>query len=148
MANLGFEIELKWSGTGREGEGTASLSNHEVTYSAPYSMGGKGVGTSPEEFLLAAVCSCYSATLFGVLRKEGLPADQVFIQAEGTVTDYPVKSKFARIRVNPSIAGGVQEKLAEYREAAVTARNKCFIGKTITGNVEYEVGEVSINQAE
>ncbi|QSO52283.1 OsmC family protein [Alicyclobacillus curvatus] len=145
MADLGFEITLQWSGTGRAGEGTARLSNHEVTYSAPYSMGGKGVGSSPEEFLLAAVCSCYSATLFGVLKKAGLPAEQIFIKAEGTVTDYPVKSKFARIRVNPAIDGGLKANIEAYREAALTARDKCFIGKTIMGNVEYEVGEVTIN---
>lgn len=144
VADLQFSTELKWHGTGRDGEGTAMLSAGEIVYSAPASMGGKGVGTSPEEFLITAVASCYSGTLFGVLKKSGLPADQVGVRAEGEVTGYPMQAKFARLRVSPVIVGADMSKLAEYRTAAVKARDKCFIGKTIAGNVVYEVGEVEL----
>lgn len=145
MADLRFSTELKWQGTGRDGEGTVTLSAGAVTYSAPASMGGKGVGTSPEELLIAAVASCYSGTLFGVLKKNGLPVEQVGIRAEGEVTGYPMQAKFARLRVSPAIVGADKLKLAEYESAAVTARDKCFIGKTIAGNVAYEVGDVELS---
>ena len=144
MADLRFSTELNWEGTGRGGEGTVLLASERVTYSAPASMGGKGAGTSPEELLIAAVASCYSGTLFGVLKKEGLSAEQVKIRAEGEVTGYPFQAKFARLQVSPIIVGANQSKLAEYQDAALVARDKCFIGKTITGNVAYEVGNVEL----
>lgn len=144
MADLQFDVNLAWGGTGREGEGTAKMSDQTVRYSAPANMGGKGVGTSPEEFLIAGVASCYSGTLVGVLKKAGMPVDDVAIRAEGIVTGYPMQSKFATLRVHPEIHGGDPEQLDEYRKLAVVARDKCFIGKTIMGNVEYEVGEVKV----
>lgn len=144
MAELAFSVDLKWQGTGREGEGTAQMSEERVHYSAPASMGGKGVGTSPEELLLAAVASCYSGTLFGVLRQEGLPVETISVRAEGSVTGYPVRSKFAVLRVNPTIHGGESGQMENYRRLAHIARDKCFIGKTIIGNVAYEVGYVSV----
>ncbi len=145
MADLQFSTELKWHGTGRDGEGTAALSAGAVAYSAPASMGGKGVGTSPEELLIAAVASCYSATLFGVLKKQGLAVEQVEIQAEGEVTGYPMQAKFARLRVSPTIVGADKSMTSEYMSAAAQARDKCFIGKTIAGNVAYEVGNVELS---
>ena len=145
MADLRFSTKLKWSGTGRDGEGTAELSAGAVTYSAPASMGGKGVGTSPEELLITAVASCYSGTLFGVLKKQGLAVEHVGIRAEGEVTGYPMQAKFARLRVSPTIVGADKSKVSEYRSAAAEARDKCFIGKTIAGNVEYEVGSVDLS---
>ena len=144
MPDLEFQAEVKWSGTGRNGEGRLELSDHSLRYSAPDSMGGKGVGTSPEELLLAAVTTCYSGTLFGVLKKSSLPATDVSIRTEGTVTGYPLQSKFARIRVNPTVHGGNPDQTEDYERLAEEARNRCFIGKTVIGNVEYVVGEVRV----
>lgn len=148
MADLRFATQLQWQDTGREGEGIADLGDGQVTYSAPQSMGGKGVGTSPEELLIAAVGACYSGTLFGVLRKRGLSVEQVAIRAEGTVTGYPMQAQFAGLRVSPTVTGGDPTQTAQYREAAVEARDRCFIGKTIAGNVQYEVGEVNVVETE
>jgi len=148
MADLSFSTDLKWSGTGRDGEGTVMLAQVPQTYCAPASMGGKGAGTSPEELLIAAVSTCYSGTLFGILKKTNLPVEEVIIQAEGTVTGHPLQSKFARLRVNPTVRGGDSGQLAAYQSAAEMARDKCFIGKTIAGNVAYEVGDVQLIPAE
>jgi len=144
MADLSFTTGLKWQGTGRTGEGMVKLAEAQVSYSAPAVMGGKGAGTSPEELLIAAVSTCYSGTLFAVLRKDGLPVDEVLIQAEGTVSGYPMQAKFARLCVHPTIRGGDPTQVVEYQRAAETARDKCFIGKTIVGNVAYDVGDVKI----
>lgn len=146
MADIGFEINLEWSGTGREGEGRAQFSEHglDVTYAAPEAMGGKGSGPSPEEFLMAGVSTCYSSTLFGLLRKQGLPVANVSIRVEGKVTGYPMTAKFSLIRVHPEIRGGNPDAMDEYVRVANEARDKCFIGKTIAGNVEYQVGNVFV----
>ncbi|WP_052012291.1 OsmC family protein [Alicyclobacillus hesperidum] len=144
MADLQFSTHLKWRGTGRDGEGVVTLAEDGVVYSAPASMGGKGVGTSPEELLIAAVASCYSGTLFRLLKKAGLPVEQLEITAEGEVTDYPTQAKFSRLRVSPVIFGADRSRFEEYARVATQARDHCFIGKAIAGNVSYDVGKVDV----
>src|SRR5690606_27643433 len=39
---------------------------------------------------------------------------------------------------------GDEARTAAYADAAASARERCFIGKTIAGNVAYEVGEVKV----
>lgn len=144
MADLTFEISAKWAGTGRTGEGRLTTGGKEITYSAPASMGGKGVGTSPEELLMSAVTACYSGTLFYGLQKAGLPVSTVDIRTQGVVEDYPGKARFARLVVHPTIAGGDPARKPEYEALAVEARDRCFIGKTVRASVQYEVGTVSV----
>lgn len=140
---LTFSAAATWSGSGRLGEGTLRVSAHEILFSAPHEMGGKGTGTSPEELLLAAVCSCYSATLFRLLERRALPVTDLRVRAEGFVSDYPSAPRFARIVVHPTVLGGDTRHLIQYREQAEAARNLCFIGRTVQGNVAYEVGQVA-----
>jgi peroxiredoxin-like protein len=103
MNDLSFEIELRWSGTGREGAGEIQTHDLALELSAPESMGGRGVGTNPEELLVCAVSSCYTATLFGVLHRAKLPVDSVTVDARGTVTGSPERVRFAGIIVSPTI---------------------------------------------
>lgn len=144
MADLTFSIEAEWTGTGREGEGTiytGGTGGQSISYSAPSSMGGKGTGTSPEELLISAVTACYSGTLFAILKRSELPVTRIQIRSEGVVSDYPLKAKFSRLIVTPVIYGADASREQDYSQAALSARNRCFIGKTIIGNVSYEVGQ-------
>ena len=139
-----FEISAQWTGTGRQGEGVMALSAGSVPYSAPANMGGKGVGTSPEELLLAAVTSCYSGTLMRVLQQAKLPGVAVEIKTEGQVTEYPEHARFSRITVHPTIRDGDAARQMEYEEACQVARDRCFIGRTVRDYLEYAVGNVTI----
>ena len=56
---------------------------YEVPYSAPGSMGGKGVGASPETLLISAVTACYSLTLLAYLQKRRLPYREIEVKTEG-----------------------------------------------------------------
>ena len=55
MQELPFQVELDWSGSGREGSGRIVTDDLELELSTPASMGGRGVGTNPEELLVSAV---------------------------------------------------------------------------------------------
>lgn len=145
MVNIKFEAELSWNGTGKDGEGRIKMNKESVRYSSPAEMGGKGAGVSPEDLLLGAVSSCYSGTLYSLLAKKKLSVSHISVKAEGIVTGYPAQMKFSRITVYPTIYNGDETRKKEYQEAVEKARNKCFIGKTIAGNVDYEVGSVQFN---
>jgi len=106
MKDLRFDIELRWSGTGRDGVGEIHADDVSIDPSAPESMGGRGVGTNPEELLVSAVSSCYTATLFGVLRGARLPVASLAVDASGNVTGFPGKARFDRLAASPTILGG------------------------------------------
>jgi len=57
MPDLNFAVELLWAGTGRDGVGEIQTDELTIDLSAPGAMGGRGVGTNPEELLVSAVAS-------------------------------------------------------------------------------------------
>jgi peroxiredoxin-like protein len=147
MSDLQFEIQLNWQGTGQQGEGQIHMGGSTFVCAAPASMGGKGVGVSPEDLLISAVASCYSGTLFGILSNRGLLVQHVHVRAEGLITGYPSQTKFSGIIVHPTVLGGDEDKQSEYEQCARTARKLCFIGKSIEGTMDYEVGEVQVTSS-
>lgn len=144
MSDLDFELQLSWSGTGREGVGRIDTDDLVLELSAPESMGGQGVGTNPEELLVSAVSSCYTAALSGVLRRARLPVRSLAVKATGTVTGFPASARFARIVVTPTVLGGDPARQDEYEAAADAAHDRCFIGRTLTPDVAYEVGAIEV----
>jgi osmotically inducible protein OsmC len=144
MSDLDFDVELMWSGVGREGAGEIQTDGFALELSGPESMGGRGVGTNPEELLVSAVSSCFTATLFGVLRRAQLPVDSLAVKASGTVTGFPGHVRFARIVVSPTILGGDVDRHPEYEAAADIAHDRCFIGRALAPEVAYEVAPVTV----
>lgn len=134
-AELNFDTEVVWEGAGRDGRGEVAIGGQMLEYSSPAPMGGRGTGTSPEELLVSAVGSCYTGTLFAVLVRAQLPVKHLRVQAHGLVTGWPAQGKFSRIVVVPTIFGADATRRAEYEASAVRARDKCFIGRGIAGNV-------------
>ena len=146
MSDLSFDVELMWSETEGKGAGEIQTDDLVLELSGPESMGGRGVGTNPEELLVSAVSSCFTATLFGVLRRARLPVDSLAVGASGTVTGFPGHARFARIVVSPTILGGDVERHPEYETAADIAHERCFIGRTLAPEVAYEVGPVRVRR--
>lgn len=145
MAELTFESKVTWRGHERAGAGILTTGQQEMPFSAPASMGGRGIGTSPEELLVSAVASCYSGTLFHLLVRKGLPTEQVTVRATGIVSDYPgARAHFSQVVVQPTIRAGEPSREPEYRDCARTARDHCFIGKALRTDIRYQVGEISV----
>lgn len=147
MSDLTFAIQARWAGSGIHGEGKIEAGGQVIHYSAPATMGGKGVGTSPEELLLAAVTACYSGTLFRVLQQAQLPVQEVSIHTVGIVENYPSATRFSRLVVSPTVIGGQPASEEAYVKAAHRARELCFIGKTVRDYLDYAVGSVTIQAA-
>ena len=146
MGDLDFDVELSWSQTGAHGEGALQTNDVTLQISGPGSMGGLGVGASPEDLFVSAVSSCYVATFFRVLRGARLPVDSVAVSASGTVTGFPGQARFARIVVNPTVLGGDSTRREEYEAAASAAHDRCFIGRALAPEVAYELGRVEMHE--
>jgi peroxiredoxin-like protein len=146
MGDLSFDVELSWSQAGGGGAGALQTNDLTLQISGPGSMGGLGVGASPEDLLVSAVSSCYVATLFRVLRGARLPVDSLAVSATGTVTGFPGHVRFARIVVNPRVLGGDSARREEYEAAASVAHDRCFIGRALAPEVAYEVGSLQMRE--
>jgi peroxiredoxin-like protein len=142
--DLCFGVEVTWSGTGRSGAGELQTDDLVLELSAPGSMGGRGVGTNPEELLVCAVASCFTATLFAAICRAQLPVDSLAVGAIGTVTGFPGRARFARIVVSPTVVGGDLARQGEYDAAAAVAHERCFIGRSLAPEVAYAVGSVRV----
>ena len=145
--DLNFEVELRWTGAGPVGIGEIAGERHGFPVSAPDSMGGRGVGTNPEELLVSAVATCYGATLFGELQRARLPVDSVAVSARGTVTGYPGQARFERLAVSPSILGGSTWMLEEYEAAANYAHDRCLIGRALAEDVTYVIDSIQVHES-
>ncbi len=145
MADLSFFVKATAAGSGKDREGIIAVDGLEVRYSSPGSMGGKGVGASPETQLNSAVTACYSQTLLAYLHKRRLPSREIEVKTEGIVTGFPQHDTYAKIIVHPVIRGASSAQRQEYQDAAEEARDHCFIGQTVaTGGVAYQAGEVAL----
>jgi peroxiredoxin-like protein len=148
MAELTFKSNLTWTG-GRLSRGTIEAGGESFQFSVPASMGGLGAGTNPEELLLSAVGSCFTATLAGTLEAGRLPVSSLEVRVDGTVSDYPgPAAKVSAITVNPTFRGVEFGREGEYENAARKARERCFIGRHLGPQVAYGVGEIAFEEAE
>ena len=148
MAGIERTATGHWQGDLRSGRGRMDAPSG-VFHDAPFTFATRfehAPGTNPEELLVCAVSSCFTATLFGVLRRAQLPVDSLSVAAGGTVTGFPGHARFARIVVSPTILGGDVERQAEYEEAADIAHYRCLIGRTLGPDVLYEVGSVRVQE--
>lgn len=142
MSVLQFDVDLEWRVNQRAGEITVGEARSPV--SQPRVMGGTGVGMSPEELFVAAAVSSYGAMLAEMLRAAELPQSSLAIHAEGLVASDPGAVKFTSVTVCPIVRGADTAQHQVYRKAAIAARNHCFIGRSIRGNIAYIVGAVSL----
>ena len=145
MSALRFDVDLEWRADQIVGEIT--VGGVRTTVSEPRLMGGTGVGMSPEDFFVAAAASSYSVTLAEMLRAAGLPQSCLAIRAEGLVASDPGAVRFTTVTVRPTIHGADAAQRQAYEKAAIAARNHCFIGRSIRGNIAYVVGDVSLAES-
>ena len=142
MSALQFDVDLEWRADQKFGEIT--IGDVRACVSEPRVMGGTGAGMSPEDFFVAAAASSYSVTLAETLRAIGLPQTSLTIHAEGLVTSDAGSERFTTVTVRPTIQGADIAQRQAYEKAAIAARNNCFIGRSIRGNIAYVVGGVSL----
>lgn len=142
MSALQFDVDLEWRADQRFGEITAGEARACV--SEPRVLGGTGTSMSPEDLFVAATASSYCVTLAEMLRAVGLPQSSLSIHAEGLVASDAVAERFTTVIVRPTIQGADVARRDAYAKAAIAARNNCFIGRSIRGNIAYVVGEVGL----
>jgi peroxiredoxin-like protein len=138
--NYTFTVNGEWQGA-RDAVGTIGSKGFETKISVDTSMNGPGIGTNPDELLIAATQSCYMITLANILTKKGLPYTSMKVRSEGIVSEEG-GLHFEAITHYPSIylTKEASDEIAEaVKKAAFKAEEKCMIGNAVKGRVKISV---------
>jgi peroxiredoxin-like protein len=136
-----FTLQGEWSG-GRFGSGSLTSGALTSEVSIPAEMGGPGIGTNPDELLLAAAANCYLITLASILENRKLPVRMLSLRSEGVVERDGGRLTYKRIVHRPLIeldAAAADEALETAQMAAERAEKACMISQAVRGNVELAV---------
>lgn len=129
----------EWTGDLASGKGTFSAGEGGIA--GEYSVASRfedGPGANPEQLIAAAVSSCYSMFLSGVLSKGGTPPESVRTDAAVTIRrtdDGPVITTIAMSTV--AKVQGIDD--AAFQEAVKTAEAGCPVANALASVPEITV---------
>ncbi|MDC6326936.1 SACOL1771 family peroxiredoxin [Staphylococcus auricularis] len=141
MAQHDFKVTTQWQG-GRESVGQLKGDVLEEQVSIPSGLGGKGVGTNPDEMLVAAASTCYIISLAAVLERSGFNDIQITQQSIGRASLDKGKFKmieithYPEVKIDEAQLPKLKDKLSKLLQLA--DRN-CMISNAIRGNVEVNI---------
>jgi peroxiredoxin-like protein len=141
MTEHHFHFSATWPG-GRNSVSTIRSGQLETQVSIATGMGGPGIGTNPDEMLLAAAATCYLMTLAAMLERAHLPVLSLLLESDITVVVDNGTYRCSRIVHRPAVTLGADASAAqtERLEHLVTlAEQRCMVSNALRGNVEISV---------
>ena len=141
MAVHSFHVKADWPGL-RNDVGTIETGNLKTEISIPPEMDGPGVGTNPDEMLLAAAATCYIITLAAMLERSKIDKQELTMESEGLVDVTNGVITYKKIIHKPHIvlkADATERDVSLANKLAEKAENSCMISRAIQGNVVVEL---------
>lgn len=131
---------ITWEGSIARGEGWitgASGALRNVGFTLPSRLARVEGLTSPEELLAAAQAGCFTMTLGSILAREGMPPEQLSVEAVCSLDDTEGRRHIVSIglEVRGRVPGADQ---AAFEHAAWEAERNCVVSRALHGNVEVE----------
>lgn len=125
-----------WSGGALgAGEGSLDFGPIKTIYSAPKDLGGKGVGTNPEEMMVGAASGCFLITLGTVLRLQNVRYRRLEVASEGDFERTEKGPRMRQIRHYATIFVDVMEDVGDLARHLQEAEEGCMVGAATSGNV-------------
>ncbi|TND09724.1 MAG: osmotically inducible protein OsmC [Bacteroidetes bacterium] len=133
------KASARWTGTGKEGNGTMSthsgvLNNTQYSYNTRFA---DGIGTNPEELIGAAHAGCFSMKLAFVLVGAGITPESIDTSAEVILDSGAITTINLSTKVKAS--GLTAEKFAEL---AADAKANCPVSKLFNATINLEAALV------
>jgi peroxiredoxin-like protein len=129
---------------GAEGYAVVSVEGiPELRTAPPADFDGPGDAWSPEQFLMAAVETCFLFTLQAVARASKLPFTSLELSGEGTVDRKDGATRFTEIVLRPRLtlpAGGDRDKAMRVLEKSEKA---CLVSASLSTPIRLEPEIVS-----
>lgn len=135
-----FKISGHWDGD-RNGMGTIISNGIKIPVSAPAEFDGPGIGSNPEELLLASAATCYIITLAFLLNRKAIDYTSLDINTEGITHEEGKRLSYKAIIHRPVITlkKEDEDKKEIVEKIAERAEKGCFIGQTLKPNLDISV---------
>jgi peroxiredoxin-like protein len=138
MSDFRFPVEISWPGGRRVIAAVPGKPSIEIA--TPVELKGEWPDRwSPEDFLVAAVASCYAVTLVAVASRANVPLRDLAISAEGAAgrdNREPFGFKGIRLDVTMATEPGREDDL---RQAAGRAEDACIVSAALQIPVRLEL---------
>lgn len=139
MAEHFYELTGEWQ-NGINGLGSVSTKNLDQKISVPAEFGGQGIGTNPEELILAASASCFLITLAAILQFQNIKFFKIEVKSKASFGVSNAGPSLKMITHSPTIiiknADNIPENHNKIRDCFVMAEQSCMLTKAFKGNVE------------
>ena len=132
-----LELNASWHGT-LDGQGEFSDANLSNQFSIPKHIAGKGIGTNPEECLLASAMSCYLITLALGLKNKKITFEKIELHSTLHYT-ISMNPEITGITHRPTIVGADTDDTAELEKLMHSADQYCMVSKALHGNIEMTI---------
>jgi lipoyl-dependent peroxiredoxin len=142
MATFARHVDVEWTGTLMEGNGTAKAGTgaFSVPVTFPSRIAEKGDGkTTPEELMAASHAVCYAMVLTNTIGKQGGKARRVRVTATVTADKGDAGIKVISSHLKASVEGLEGIDKAKLSELATGAEKGCPISNAIRGTVAITV---------
>ncbi len=130
MSDFRFPVEIVWPGGKRVIASVPGKPSIEIA-TPPEFKGAHPDRWSPEDFLVAAVASCYAVTLIAIADGRKIPLHALAITAEGAVgreSTKPFGFRDVDLRVVAATEPGREDDLCK---AAVRAEDACLVSAAV-----------------
>ena len=130
MSDFRFPVEIAWPGGKRVAAAVPGKPSIEIATPAEF-RGDFPDRWSPEDFLVAAVASCYAVTLIAIAGRSEIPLRSLAISAEGAVgraDKGPLGFRGIELDVTAGTDAGREDDL---HEAAERAEQGCLVSAAL-----------------
>jgi len=103
-----------------------------INFAAPPEFGGEPGLWSPELLLLAAVSTCFVATLRAVAENSKLTFSSLELAAEGTIEKEEGGFRFTRIALRPVVAIEKENERERLRRLLEKAERVCLVSRSLS----------------
>jgi len=138
MANqYSYRASAHWSGHKRgivEGEGIPRT----INFAAPPEFGGEPGLWTPEHLLVAAISTCYVATLRAVAEASKLDFLSLELNLEGTIEKQEGGFRFTRIQMRPVVTIDKPEDRERMGRLLEKAERVCLISRSLSCSIVLE----------
>ena len=141
MATFARHVDVDWTGTLMEGNGTAKAGTgaFSVPVTFPSRIGDPAGRTSPEELMAAAHAACYAMALAGTLGRKQASADRTIVSATVTADkgDAGIKIMSSKLSVTAYGLKGIEP--SQFAEVAKEAEGRCPVSNAYRGTMQITV---------
>lgn len=147
MATFARHVDVDWTGTLMEGNGTASAGTgaFSLPVTFPSRINEKGDDkTTPEELLAASHAVCFAMVLTNTITKQGGKASRVRVTATVTADKGDAGIKVVSSALKATVEGLEGIEKGKLQELATGAEKGCPISNALRGSLQITVDATAV----